>query len=68
MNFLNRNQINTTKWGSSIEQLILDVVSKYDFPVAFGFPAGHEIDNRALIFGRTIKLKADDSYTQIIFE
>jgi len=47
---------NTTVWGSSIEQLILDAVSEYNFPVLFEFPAGHEPDNRALIFGRKISL------------
>ena len=46
---------NATKWGSSIEQLILDVVPK-NIPVIFNFPAGHEADNRALIFGRTLKI------------
>ncbi len=46
---------NTTAWGSSIEQLILDVLPK-DIPVLFDFPAGHESDNRALIFGREIEL------------
>lgn len=46
---------NSTPWGSSIEQLVLDVVPK-DIPVLFGFPAGHKPDNRALIFGRKVKL------------
>jgi len=49
-------KINTTEWGSSIEQLILDVIDEYDFPVLFNFPAGHEPDNRSLIFGRTIEM------------
>lgn len=48
---------NTTPWGSSIEQLILDVLSDYNFPIAFNMKAGHEKDNRALIFGKTIELK-----------
>jgi muramoyltetrapeptide carboxypeptidase len=48
---------NTTKWGSSIEALILAVVPK-NIPVLFDFPAGHENDNRALIFGRNIEVKA----------
>nr|WP_036825117.1 LD-carboxypeptidase [Polaribacter sp. Hel1_85] len=49
---------NSTKWGSSIEQLILDVVPE-NIPVLFDFPAGHEADNRALIFGRNIELEID---------
>ena len=59
---------NTTKWGSSIEELILDVVSEYKFPVVFNFPAGHEIDNRALIFGRktTVTVKKENS-SKLIF-
>ncbi len=46
---------NSTPWGSSIEQLILDVIPK-DIPVIFNFPAGHEPDNRALIMGRTVEV------------
>jgi muramoyltetrapeptide carboxypeptidase len=58
---------NTTKWGSSIEQLILDVVAEYDFPILFNFPAGHEIDNRALILGRTIEMNVGKT-SKIIFK
>lgn len=59
---------NTTLWGSSIEQLILDAVSEYDFPVLFGLPAGHESDNRALILGRTIELNIGAKKAKIIFK
>ena len=58
---------NTTTWGKSIEQLILDVVSEYDFPVLFNFPEGHEKDNRALILGRTITMKVG-AQNSIVFE
>jgi len=47
---------NTTLWGSSVEQLVLDALSEYDFPIAFNMPAGHEKDNRAMVLGRTIQL------------
>lgn len=58
---------NTTPWGSSIEQLILDVLPK-DIPVLFNFPAGHEPDNRALILGRKIVLNIEHKYSSIIFK
>lgn len=58
---------NTTVWGSSTEQLILDVLKDYNFPIAFGFPAGHEAENRALIFGRNINLDINKTSTKITF-
>lgn len=41
-------------------KLISDRISKYDFPVVFGFPNGHIKDNRPLIIGREIKMMIDD--------
>lgn len=60
---------NTTNWGSSIQQLILDTLPR-DIPILFDFPAGHEPDNRALIFGRKIKLTVNkgDQLSTVIFE
>ena len=59
---------NTTTWGSSIEQLILDVVEEFDFPVLFNFPAGHETDNRALIFGKSIMMNVKSTTSEVIFK
>jgi len=53
---MTRMRKNTTLWGSSVEELILDALSDYDFPIAFNMPAGHEDDNRAMIFGKVIEL------------
>lgn len=59
---------NTTLWGTSVEQLILDALADYDFPIAFNMPAGHEKDNRALILGRTIKLEVKSDKSTVVFE
>lgn len=59
---------NTTLWGSSIEQLILDALSEYDFPICFNMPAGHEKDNRAMILGRSIKMVVGKENSTVVFE
>ena len=59
---------NTTPWGKSIEQLVLDVLSEYSFPIAFNMPAGHETDNRAMIFGRTVQLSVSKQQSTLVFE
>ncbi len=59
---------NTTLWGSSVEQLILDALSEYDFPIAFNMPAGHEKDNRAMILGRTVQLSVSAEQSTVVFE
>lgn len=59
---------NPTPWGSSIEQLILDALADYDFPIAFKMPAGHEDDNRAMIFGRNIELSVGKEVSTVKFD
>jgi len=58
---------NTTLWGTSIEQLVLDALSEYDFPIAFNMPAGHEKDNRALVLGKTITLVVSKDQSTISY-
>lgn len=59
---------NTTPWGSTIEQLILDVLSEYSFPIAFNMKAGHDKDNRAFILGKTAAFTVNKRQTSIMFE
>ncbi|MFC4399777.1 LD-carboxypeptidase [Mariniflexile soesokkakense] len=58
---------NTTAWGVSVEQLILDALAEYSFPIAFNMPAGHEKDNRALILGRTVEMTVEKEKSKILF-
>ncbi len=47
---------NDIPFGFSIEEIVMDVVSKYDYPVIFDFPAGHIEDNWALVMGGKFKI------------
>ena len=48
---------NTHPFGQSVEEVIAEVVSEYDYPVCFVFPAGHFDDNRAVFFGQKSKVE-----------
>jgi len=51
---------NFPSFGQSIEELILSIVKKYNIPVLFDFPAGHEDKNLPLIFGKKVHLEITD--------
>jgi muramoyltetrapeptide carboxypeptidase len=46
-----------TPFGKSANEIIRDAVEGFDFPVVFGFPAGHELPNYPLIMGSGISLE-----------
>ena len=59
---------NTTPFGMTNEELILDVIKECDFPVLFHFPAGHGDNNRAMIFGETVTLNVGAGESTITFK
>ncbi|PRD54343.1 S66 peptidase family protein [Sphingobacterium gobiense] len=50
-------------FGQRFEEIIMDKVVEYDFPVCFDFPAGHIDNNHSLIFGKEITLKINQERT-----
>ena len=54
---LTKIQDNPEPFDKSVEQAIFDMVQEYDYPIAFGFPAGHQPDNRTIILGKEASLK-----------
>ncbi len=59
---------NTIPFGKNAEEIILDNIKEFDFPVCFNFPAGHLKDNSTLIFGKTAELNVQQHETSLIFK
>ncbi|GEO07037.1 peptidase S66 [Adhaeribacter aerolatus] len=55
-------------FGKTPEEIILDAVQDYDFPVCFGFPAGHGKVNQALIFGAPVQMVVSPKGTTVTFK
>ncbi|MGB0390282.1 MAG: S66 peptidase family protein [Salibacteraceae bacterium] len=53
-------------FGCDIEELVNDVVSDYNYPVMFNYPAGHQLDNRALVMGQKYVLKVEKNGATVI--
>jgi len=51
---------NTVPFGKTAEQIIIDSVKEYNYPICFGFPAGHGIKNYPLYMGREVQLSVKE--------
>jgi muramoyltetrapeptide carboxypeptidase len=51
---------NTVPFGKTAEEIVWEHVQEYDYPVCFGFPAGHIPDNRAIYLGRTATIQVSE--------
>jgi muramoyltetrapeptide carboxypeptidase len=58
---------NKVYFGKTAEEIIIDLVKEYNYPVCLNFPAGHIKDNRALIMGRKISLEIQSSKVTLSF-
>lgn len=59
---------NDTPFGKTYQELILEIVSEYDFPVIFDLPIGHFSNNQSLILGGEITLNVGEFVSCIRFD
>ena len=64
---MNDMKDNTIPFGKTAEEIVLEAVLEYNYPVCFNFPAGHINDNRALILGREIRLQVNKNEVTLVF-
>lgn len=58
---------NDIPYGKTALEIIRETVDEYQYPVCFGFPAGHQNENVALIMGRMATLRVDENGTSLEF-
>jgi muramoyltetrapeptide carboxypeptidase len=58
---------NAIDFGMSINEIILDILDQYNFPILFDFPAGHEKTNFPIILGRKVILDVSKFKSKVIF-
>ena len=59
---------NEVPFGKTAEEIILQTVSEYEYPVCFGFPAGHRPLNDPLFMGRKASLQVGGDHVELIFD
>lgn len=47
-------------FGLTVEELVEELVRPFDFPVMYNYPAGHQLDNRAIVLGAEYTMKVTE--------
>jgi muramoyltetrapeptide carboxypeptidase len=55
-----------TPFGASAYEIVSAYVKNLNIPVCFGFPAGHEEPNLALVFGKSVTLTVETSHVTLL--
>jgi len=63
---MNDMRDNTIPFGKTALEIITEHTDDYNYPVAFGFPAGHERKNLAMVFGINCTLSVSDTQSEIV--
>ena len=54
-------------FGANIYRLVKEHFGKYNIPIMFGFPAGHNAVNHPFYMGKKVRLKVDQEKCRIDF-
>ncbi len=57
---------NTIPYGLQAEEIILEHTKNFDYPICFGFPAGHLQHNKALLLGANTEIIINEDKVQLI--
>lgn len=55
----------TVPFGQTVTDAIKDLIKNYEYPVAFGFPVGHEKENYALKIGVSYELHVQNDHVNL---
>lgn len=56
---------NESPFGLSVQEIIMEAVQEFNYPVCFGFPVGHDKNNQALVFGKIWELEVSKKQSTI---
>ena len=59
---------NEVPFGKTAEEIIMEAITDYEYPVCFGFPAGHQPLNEPLLMGRRARLQVGGGHVELIFD
>lgn len=58
---------NEIPFGQNEVQIITAIAKEYNIPIAFEFPAGHQMDNRTLILGKQVDFEVNEKEVKLQF-
>ena len=53
------------EFGKSVEEMLLEKIKKFNYPVCFDFPVGHQKNNMALKCGLVHQLQVDEKIVSL---
>jgi muramoyltetrapeptide carboxypeptidase len=59
---------NTVPYGKTAEEIIINRVQEYKYPVCFNFPAGHIVNNMPLYLNKTAYLSVSKNKVSLLYQ